>query len=164
MGSLCGGTGGLSRVWGLPLAGLKACLVMCQGSRVYPTNSDPDVLSLGSPWSHWLSGPSWAPRCGGEYEGNHLWDEVTMAGQARTSALPVCTLQGPLGQKGSKGSPVSTPCFRGLTYPSSPSPPLCQNPPRLCLHSFIYSCNRAFDKYLFNTYCCISSDPKCHQL
>lgn len=33
---------------------------------VNPISDDLDVLSSGSPWSHWLSGPPWAPRSGGE--------------------------------------------------------------------------------------------------
>ena len=34
-----------------------------------PISDDSDALSPGFSWPHWLSGPPWAPRRGGEYEG-----------------------------------------------------------------------------------------------
>lgn len=100
-----------------------------------PNNDDSDVLSPGFPWSRRLSGPPWTPRCGGEYEGFVGWGHLV--GPARTPALPVSTPQGPPGQKGSKGSLVSTHCSLGLPHPSFPAPFTALEPSGP-LHSFIY--------------------------
>ena len=85
-----------------------------------PISDDSDVLSPGFSWSYRLSGPPWVPRRGGEYEG--FVGRGHLVRTARMPALPVSIPQGPPGQKGSKGSPVSThQVSLGLSHLFSPA-------------------------------------------
>jgi hypothetical protein len=64
-----------------------------------------DVPSPGFPWSHWLFGPPWAPRCGGEYGGEWVvgWGSLWKARQ--DPSIPSLYPTGPSGTERLQGVP-----------------------------------------------------------
>lgn len=87
-----------------------------------PIKADPSIPFPGSSWSGWLIRSSWFPRCGGECGVLVGW-RGHRDGWSWDLSIPYLFPQGPPGQKGSKGSPVSDTAPLGLHVPAPRPPP-----------------------------------------